>query len=263
MGDKDIVSKDIIKEIGKDISMHILGIDIQGEVILVDKEWTRVEKRDSDIVFKNEDRIIHIEIQNSNHSNMELRMLRYYSDILFEYKECSINQYLVYIGKEKCYMKSKIERDDISYKYDIIDMKDIACEELLYHNNPSAVALSILCDFEGRDKQIVVNTILKRIKELTKGDEREYRNYLKKVNVLSTNRDLENEVEKGAKMLSVNVENMPFYKMGIKEGIQEGIERGIEKVAIAMLKTNMSIEIIQKTTGLSLQKIEILKKRIK
>jgi hypothetical protein len=43
MGDKDIVSKEIIKEIGRDISMHILGIDIQGEVILVDKEWTRVE----------------------------------------------------------------------------------------------------------------------------------------------------------------------------------------------------------------------------
>jgi len=51
MGDKDIVSKDIIKEIGRDISMHILGIDIQGEVTLIDKEWTRVEKRDSDIVF--------------------------------------------------------------------------------------------------------------------------------------------------------------------------------------------------------------------
>jgi len=33
--------------------MHILGIDIQGEVTLVDKEWTRVEKRDSDIIFKN------------------------------------------------------------------------------------------------------------------------------------------------------------------------------------------------------------------
>jgi hypothetical protein len=42
MGDKDIVSKEIIKEIGRDISMHILGIDIQGEVTLVDKEWTRV-----------------------------------------------------------------------------------------------------------------------------------------------------------------------------------------------------------------------------
>ena len=78
MGDKDIVSKEIIKEIGRDISLHILGIDIQGEVTLVDKEWTRVEKRDSDIVFKNKNKIIHIEIQSSNHSKMELRMLRYF-----------------------------------------------------------------------------------------------------------------------------------------------------------------------------------------
>jgi len=35
MGDKDIVSKEIIKEIGRDISMHILDIDIQGEVIFI------------------------------------------------------------------------------------------------------------------------------------------------------------------------------------------------------------------------------------
>jgi len=46
-------------------------------------------------------------------------------------------------------------------------MKNIACEELLYHNNLSAVAFSILCDFQGKDKQIIVNTILQRLKELT------------------------------------------------------------------------------------------------
>ena len=268
MGDKDIVSKEIIKEIGRDISMHILGIDIQGEVTLVDKEWTRVEKRDSDIVFQNNNRIIHIEIQNSNHGNMELRMLRYYSDILFEYKECEVEQYLIYIGKDRCSMKNEIRRDEISYSYGIIDMKDIACEELLYHNHPSAVALSILCDFEDKDKQMVVNTILKRLKALTKGDELEYKNYLKKVNVLSENRDLQNEVEKGVEMLSVNIEKTPFYRIGVKDGIQtgiqkgiqEGIENGVKKVALGMLKLNLDMEIIQKSTGLSLEEIERLKR---
>ena len=234
MGDKDIVSKEIIKEIGRDISMHILGIDIKGEVTLIDKEWTRIEKRDSDIVFKNENKIIHIEIQNSYHGDMELRMLRYYSDILFEYKECSVSQYLIYIGKEKCYMKSKIERDDISYKYAIIDMKDIACEDLLYHDHPSAVALSILCDFQEKDKQIVVNTILKRLKELTNGDELSYKNYLKKVNVLSTNRDLESEVEKGINMYTVDIENTPFYKIGAKNATFENAIVMIEKFKLSI-----------------------------
>ena len=239
MGNKDIVSKEIIKEIGLDISMHILGIDIEGEVTLVDKEWTRVEKRDSDIVFKNKNRIIHIEIQNSHHSDMELRMLRYYSDILFEYKDCSVTQYLIYIGKEKCYMKNEIIRDEISYKYAIIDMKDIACEDLLYHDNPSAVALSILCDFKGKDKQSTVNRILQRLKEVTDGDELKYKNYIKKVNVLSSNRDLEDEVEKGIEMLSIDIKKTPFYRIGMKDGIQEGIEKGIDKGKNEVLKVSI------------------------
>jgi len=44
---------------------------------------------------------------------------------------------MVYIGKEKCYMKSQIKRDKIDYAYDIIDMRDIAYEELLNSNDQS------------------------------------------------------------------------------------------------------------------------------
>jgi len=259
MGDKDIVSKEIIKEIGRDISMHILGIDIQGEVTLVDKEWTQVEKRDSDIVFKNDKRIFHIEIQNSNHSKMELRMLRYFSDILFEYNGYSISQYVVYIGKEKCYMKNSIEQNKISYSYDIIDIRDISCEKLLYHNNPSAVALSILCDFEGKDKQMVINTILKRIRELTKNDDREYKNYLKKVTVLSTNRDLEENVKKGAKMLAVDIKNIPFYQDGFKEGAKEAT---LKNAMIMIEKFHLSIDAIVKELNIKKEElIEYIKQK--
>jgi len=220
MGQKDIVAKEMIKEIGRDIALYMLGIDVDSEVELVDKEWTRVEKRESDIVFKYDNKIVHIEIQNNNHTKMELRMLRYFSDI--------------------------------------IDVKEISCEELLYHENPSAVAISILCDFEGKDKQMVINTILKRIRELTKDDDIEYRNYLEKVTILSTNRDLEENVKRGANMLAVDIEKIPFYQ----DGLKEGIDRGIEKVAIGMLKFNVDIEIIHKVSGLTIEQIENLKKEI-
>ena len=253
MGDKDIVSKEIIKEIGRDISMHILGIDIQGEVTLVDKEWTRVEKRDSDIVFKNDERIFHIEIQSSNHHKMELRMLRYYSDILFEYKNCSVEQHVIYIGKEKCSMKNEIVRDEISYKYGIIDVKDISCEDLLYHDNPSAVALSILCDFEDKDKQMVVNTILKRIKELTNGDEIEYGNYMKKVNVLSINRDLEDEVEKGLDMLTVNLEDTPIYRWEMERAVKKA---NFESAIIMIKEFQLAIDDVVKK--LNIKKEELI-----
>jgi hypothetical protein len=154
MGQKDIVTKDIIKEIGRDISMYILGIDIQSEIELIDKEWTRVEKRESDIVFKYEKKIVHIEIQNNNHNKMELRMLRYLTDILFEYNGYEVSQYLIYIGQKNCTMREEIKQNRLSYSYDIIDVRDISCEELLYHKHPLAVALSILYDFEGKNELI-------------------------------------------------------------------------------------------------------------
>ena len=123
----------------------------------------------------------------------------------------------------------------------------------MYHDNPSAVALSILCDFEGKDKQRVVNTILKRLKELTDGDEVSYKNYLKKVNVLSTNRDLEDEVEKGAKMLTIDVEKTPFYKMGAKDGAKEAT---FQNAIVMIEKFKLSIDDIVKE--LNIKKEELL-----
>ena len=50
-------------------------------------------------------------------------------------------------------MKNEIILDEISYKYTIIDMKDIAFEDLLYHDHPSAVALSTNRDLETEVKK--------------------------------------------------------------------------------------------------------------
>ena len=252
MGEKDVVRKEIIKEIGRDISLYILGIEVDEELTLVDKEWTRVEKRDSDIVFKSKDKIVHIEIQNDNHKDMELRMLRYYSDILFEYKNCYVEQYVIYIGHKNCNMRDEIQRDKISYKYDIIDIRNIACEDLLYHNHPSAVALSILCDFKEQDKQMVVNTILRRIKELTNGNEVEYRNYIKKVNILSTNRNLKEEVKKGMNnMLNVDITKTPLYEIGV-----------FDTAIIMMEKFKLSIDDIAKELNIKKEElIEYMKEK--
>jgi len=49
---KDIISKKILKHIARDLSKHILKIEIKDDMELIDKEFTRVEKRDADLVFK-------------------------------------------------------------------------------------------------------------------------------------------------------------------------------------------------------------------
>jgi flagellar biosynthesis/type III secretory pathway protein FliH len=160
-------------------------------------------------------------------------------------------------------MKNSIKMENLDYSYDIIDMRDIPCESFLYSDDPSALVLAMLCDFEGKDKQMVVNTILKRLKELN--DEREFKNYLKMVNIYSTNRGLEKEVEKGMKMLTVDIEKTPLYKIGVQKGKEEGISIGLEKgiyqgvfeTAIRMIERfNLSIDDVIKE--LNLKKDELL-----
>jgi len=155
---------------------------------------------------------------------MHLRMCRYYTDILFLYEEFKVSQYMVYIGKENCSMKSQIQRDKMNYSYDIINMRDIACEELIQSNDPSAIALSILCDFKGQDKQTVINTILRKLRELN--DDNAFEKYLEIVTLYSTNRGLEENVKQGVEMLTVDIEKIPFFQDGVKIGLKQGIEKG-------------------------------------
>jgi len=251
MGEKDVISKEVLKNIARDISKHILHIDVHEDMELINQEFTRVEARESDLVYKNGDEIVHIEIQNDNHKQMHLRMHRYLSDILFEHEGKSIRQYMLYIGKAKCNMKNSIKIKSLDYKYDIIDMRDLPCESFLYSDDPSALVLAMLCDFEGKDKQMVVNTILKRLRELN--DDREYRNYLKMVNVFSTNRNLENEVEKGVEMLTVDIEKTPFYQIGMKKGIKETT---LSNAVIMLEKFKLSIDDVVKE--LNIKKEELL-----
>ena len=254
MGQKDIISKELLKEMARDISRHILKIEIADDMELIDKEFTRVEKRDADLVYKNGNEIVHIEIQNNYHPQMHLRMLRYLSDILFEYESFTIKQYLLFIGNDKRKMKNSIAQYKLDYSYDIIDIRDIPCESFLQSNDPSAVVLAILCDFEGKDKQEIVNTILKKLLELST-DEQSFRNYLKKVEIYSTNRDLEKYVGKGEEMLAVNIEKLPSFNKGLEKGIQEGIKEGIEKGKYETLK--LSVKAFH-SVGYDAQKIATL-----
>lgn len=44
MGQKDIVSKEILTNIARDISKHILHIEIKDDMELISQEFTRVER---------------------------------------------------------------------------------------------------------------------------------------------------------------------------------------------------------------------------
>ena len=69
--------------------------------------------------------------------------------------------------------------------------------------------------------------ILKRLKELNGDNESRYREYLKMVEILSTNRKLEQLIEEEEKMLTqVEQTKLPSYRIGMQQGMQQGKQEG-------------------------------------
>ena len=70
------------------------------------------------------------------------------------------------------------------------------------------------------DKDIVSKEILKNIAW-------DIARHILHIEILSTNRNLEDNVRKGEEMLTVDIEKMPSFNIGFDRGIQKGIQEGI------------------------------------
>ena len=206
---------------------------------IIETDYQRVEDRHADLVALMSGEagrfILHTEIQNDNHRQMPWRMLRYRSDIGLARPEHDVRQYLIYIGKAPLVMPDRLSQSGLDYRYSIIDMHTVDCHTLLQQDNPDALVLAIPCDFKGRSDREVVHYILQRLRELTGDNESRMRDYLRMLEILSTNRSLERIIEEEQKMLSqVDQTRLPSFRIGMEQGFSKvlikGFSSGLSKV---------------------------------
>ena len=261
---KDVISKEILKEIVFSISTYLLNLNIK-KIEFLDKEFLRIEKREADIVALIDDSfILHLEIQNNNDSSMLTRMLRYFVDIYETYKK-PIKQYLIYIGREKLNMQNSLKLENIDYSYNLIDLKQIDCEIFLKQDNPHSLILAILCDFKEKNLKDVVLYIVEKLKKVTNSFE--LKKYLLMLEELSHNRDLAKVVKEAEMLSNIRLEDLPSfeigYEKGIQQGMQEGIKKGIQKSVKVLLDLGLDIQTIAKKLDISVEEIKKILKNEK
>lgn len=225
---KDITSKVLLKRMAADMANLLLNLDVEPDSVeLLETEKERVEQRRADLVIRARPRqsqekvILHIEIQNNNQANITWRMLRYYQDIRGEHVE-PIQQYLLYIGKERCRMPQTIQEPNLSYQYTLVDMHTIDCNALLERNTPDALVLAILCDFKGRPAEAVVREIGTRLRLLLHNDDKGFLDYFSMLEILGQNRDLEQQLKETKNMLTqIDVSRLPSYQWGREDTLKE------------------------------------------
>jgi len=124
-------------------------------------------------------------------------------------------------------MQGGIRQTGLDYRFGFIDMHTVDCQALLAQDTPDALVLAILCDFKQRPAGEVVHFILQRLHQLTADNESRLRSYLRMLEILSTNRNLENIIKEELKMLTqVRYSQLPSYQLGWEEGEINGEIKG-------------------------------------
>ena len=236
MSGKDIISKQLLKRLLVGFGNRLFYLDI-AEADLLSSEQPRVEGKRADLVARVKNRqgesyILHVEIQNDNQANMPIRMMRYYTDLALEHAGEKIVQHLLYIGKASLTMPDHVRGQDWLYRYKVSDMRSQDSEYFLDSDNPDALVLAILCDPKGLEPKALVVHIIKKLSRLHGPRLDNLRASLEMLDVLASNRDLQDLVKENAEMY-VDIEKLGIYQL-VKEkseakGLEKGLERGMAK----------------------------------
>ena len=145
MHSKNITLKDIFEEIPQRLSKILAPAPIKE---LLPTNFPSTELRVDFLARLEDESILHIEFQSFNDPNMPFRMLRYYLAIWERYPNSPIKQLLVYVGNRKLRMKSRLRLRNLSFSYEMIDIRQIDCRVLLESPDPMDRLLACLCKVE-------------------------------------------------------------------------------------------------------------------
>jgi len=228
---KDIALKDIFEEVPHRLSKILAPAPIKE---LLPTNFPSTELRVDFLARLEDDSILHIEFQSFNDTNMPFRMLRYYLAILERYPSNPIKQLLVYVGNRKLRMKSRLKLRNLTFSYEILDIRQIDCRVLLESPDPMDRLLACLCKVEDE-----VYLIEKLIKTMEGMNDEERKDYLLKALTLTELRPnlrikLTEEVKpmpivvrpEDIKLSKKKLRKDVLYRLGLEDGKQIGLEEG-------------------------------------
>jgi hypothetical protein len=196
------------------------GVAIEG---FLNVELPKVHERRVDLVISLANgAILHMELQSSNDPQMAYRMLEYWPLIKARFKR-PLRQTVLYVGRHKMAIPSRLEEDRVRIDYDVVDFREIPVEPLLRSGNAGDLALAVLAG--GGDGRLP--EILGRAARIP-GTRRKA---LLAILILSGLRGITGKVEWELERMGViiDVRKNPVLMRWRREAIAEGLAEGRAK----------------------------------
>ena len=227
----DRILKENIKPIIPFLIKHILGLDAVTLEEMKDKVQVTLE-READFVQKvisensKDAYILHCELQTRIEKDMNARMLLYHALFFHNYK-LPVKQFVIYIGDtKKPKFNTKIEHENLSFEYKVINLQDFNAELFLTSEKPEEILLAILANFGTNKPEDVVRNILVRIQKLI-GSGLKLQKFARQLQILSMLRNLQPQTNKIIQnmALTFDIREDIVYKQGLSDAAEKTITK--------------------------------------
>jgi predicted transposase/invertase (TIGR01784 family) len=266
LGKFDKIIKEKLKNSIGGFLARILKIEYQQFKILEPKlQYT--QEREADFVVEVIDnqgfkRVIHLEFQSENDTNMLRRMLLYRAFLFYHYR-LAVRQYVIYMGPNELKMDNELQQNDLDYKYHLLDFKDYDYRLFLESDNPHEIVWAILGKIEPNEVSTATRAIIERLQTLQKG--LALSQSVTQIRILAELRNFKQTIEEEINKMGVflDIKKTSIYQDGKEEGKIEGKVETTLEVATKMLQEGIEINLVQKITGISLAELKKIQKNEK
>ena len=199
--------------------------------------------------------LLHIEFQTKNEKDMIYRMSEYHGLIFRQYK-MPIKHIVVYLGKSRATMRTRLIGDELFWGFDLISINELNSYQLLSSQVPEVILLTLLSDYNEKETEAILRLVVSRLQKVCHSP-KELAKFMYQLTVISRLRKIENLTSKIIEemYLEYDVKQDGLYLRGREEGIDIGKEKERLAIVIACLKEGDSYEKIARITGLDIKAI--------
>jgi len=180
--------------------------------------------------------LIHIELQSTNDELMAVRMADYGLRV-YRQKRVFPEQVVLYLGEAPVRMKDRLELSRLSFRYRLVDIRDLDGERLLDSDAIGDNIIAILA--RVRDLHEAIRRVLRRIPAL---EPARRGRMLRLLMVVAGLRRLGTEIEEETKRMPIlnDINDHEVLGREYKRGVQVGAEQGQVRLLRSMIEDRFS-----------------------
>ncbi len=213
-------------------------------------------RADALILLQSEELILHIEFQTQPHQKIPFRMADYRLRAYRRFPQKRMRQVVIYLCRTDSELvhETSFTLEETFHRFQVIRLWEQPTE--IFLQTPGLLPFAVLSNTTSQ-----TSTLLEVAAQIENISDRNIQNNVTASAALLAGLVLEEEVIKRLLRRDIMRESVIYQSIkaeGREEGREEGIEEGVRRVAVNLLKDGMSIEVVVKATGLTVEQVQQL-----